>query len=91
MQLEVFQDPVDVVLRVLVLSEQRERGHFCKLTAKKLQGLKKNGMPQKERLRVWRGELKKTAGGLTKADLVKNKRGGLCPRRRAWVRKRKTT
>ena len=32
-------------------------------------------MPQKERMRVWKGELKKTSGGLTKGQLVKNKRG----------------
>lgn len=28
-----------------------------------------------ERLRVWNGSLDKTSGGLTKADLMKNKRG----------------
>ena len=32
-------------------------------------------MPQRERMRVWKGELKKTSGGLTKGQLVKNKRG----------------
>ena len=39
-------------------------------------------MPQKERLRVWKGELKKTSGGLTKKGMVggftkKGKMGGL--------------
>jgi hypothetical protein len=32
-------------------------------------------MGQKERLRVWKGELRRTAGGLKKSDLAKNKRG----------------
>ena len=32
-------------------------------------------MPQNQRLRVWKGELKKTSGGLTKDMLMKNKRG----------------
>ena len=40
-------------------------------------------MPQKERLRVWRGELKKTAGGLTKADLIKNKRGRIVSKKKS--------
>ena len=40
-------------------------------------------MPQKERLRVFRGELKKTSGGLTKGDLIKNKRGKIVSRRKS--------
>ena len=40
-------------------------------------------MPQKERLRVWRGELKKTSGGLTKKDLIKNKRGKIVSKRKS--------
>ena len=32
-------------------------------------------MPQNERQRVWKWELKKTSGGLRKQDLTKNKRG----------------
>ena len=40
-------------------------------------------MPQKERLRVWKGELKKTAGGLTKADLIKNKRGRIVSKKKS--------
>ena len=44
-------------------------------------------MPQKERLRVWRGELKKTAGGLTKADLIKNKRGRIVSKKKSLTSK----
>ena len=40
-------------------------------------------MPQNERLRVWKGELKKTSGGLTKAMLMKNKRGKIVSRRKS--------
>ena len=56
-------------------------------------------MPQKERLRVWRGEAKKTAGGLTKKDLMRNSRGKIVSRRKSaaassknnlgqWLRKK---
>ena len=34
-------------------------------------------------MRVWRGELKKTTGGLTKDDLVKNKKGKIVSRRKS--------
>jgi len=40
-------------------------------------------MPQKERLRVYLGELKKTSGGLTRDDLVKNKRGKIVSRKKS--------
>ena len=40
-------------------------------------------MPQKERMRVWKGELKKTSGGLTKKDLVKNKRGKIVSKKKS--------
>ena len=40
-------------------------------------------MPQKERLRVFLGELKKTSGGLTKKDLIQNKRGKIVSRRKS--------
>ena len=41
-------------------------------------------MPSREqRIRVWKGELKKTTGGLTRDDLVKNKRGKLVSRRKS--------
>ena len=40
-------------------------------------------MPQRERMRVWRGELRKTAGGLTKNDLVKNARGKIVSRKKS--------
>ena len=56
-------------------------------------------MPQKERLRVWRGEAKKTAGGLTKKDLMRNSRGKIVSRKKSaaassknnlghWLRKK---
>ena len=40
-------------------------------------------MPQKERLRVWRNELKKTSGGLTRDQLTKNKRGKIVSRKKS--------
>jgi len=40
-------------------------------------------MPQRERLRVWRGDLRKTAGGLTKNDLVRNARGKIVSRKKS--------
>ena len=40
-------------------------------------------MPQRERLRVWRGELRKTAGGLTKKDLMRNARGKIVSRKKS--------
>ena len=40
-------------------------------------------MPQRERLRVWRGELKKTAGGLTKNDLQRNARGKIVSKKKS--------
>ena len=40
-------------------------------------------MPQKERMRVWKGELKKTSGGLTKKDLIKNKRGKIVSKKKS--------
>ena len=41
-------------------------------------------MPSREqRVRVWRGELKKTTGGLTKDDLVKNRKGKIVSRRKS--------
>lgn len=56
-------------------------------------------MPQSQRLRVFKGELKKTSGGLTKKDLVRNKRGKIVSRKKAtqssgannlgnWLRKK---
>ena len=45
-------------------------------------------MPQNERLRVWKGELKKTSGGLTKAMLMKNKRGKIVSRRKSEAAKK---
>ena len=40
-------------------------------------------MPQRERLRVWQGDLKKTSGGLTRDNLVKNKRGKIVSRKKS--------
>ena len=40
-------------------------------------------MPQKERLRVWRGELKKTSGGLTKSQLMRNHRGKIVSKKKS--------
>ena len=56
-------------------------------------------MPQSQRMRVYKGELKKTSGGLTKKDLVKNKRGKVVSRKKSsqaegannlgnWLRKK---
>jgi len=36
-----------------------------------------------DRLRVWRGELRKTAGGLTKGDLMRNKKGKIVSKRKS--------
>ena len=36
-----------------------------------------------QRLRVWRGELKKTSGGLTRDDLIKNSKGKIVSRRKS--------
>ena len=40
-------------------------------------------MPQKERLLVWRGLLKKTAGGLTKSMLIKNRKGKIVSKKKS--------
>ena len=48
-------------------------------------------MPQQERLRVWRGELKKTSGGLTKDHLIKNKRGKIVSKRKSGQSKKTET
>ena len=40
-------------------------------------------MPQNERQRVWKGELKKTSGGLRKQDLIKNKRGKIVSKKKS--------
>ena len=40
-------------------------------------------MPQKQRLRVWNGDLKKTSGGLEKKDLYKNKRGKIVSKKKS--------
>ena len=45
-------------------------------------------MPQNERLRVWKGELKKTSGGLTKKDLIKNKRGKIVSKKKSEAAKK---
>ena len=45
-------------------------------------------MPQNERLRVWKGELKKTSGGLTKAMLMKNKRGKIVSKAKSEAAKK---
>ena len=45
-------------------------------------------MPQSERLRVWKGELKKTSGGLRKEDLMKNKRGKIVSKRKSEAAKK---
>jgi len=45
-------------------------------------------MPSRpDRIRVWRGEIKRTKGGLTKADLMKNKSGKIVSRRRSAAAK----
>ena len=41
------------------------------------------GPTSKQRTAVWRGDLAKTSGGLTKADLTKNKRGKIVSRRKS--------
>ena len=45
-------------------------------------------MPQNERLRVWKGELKKTSGGLRKQDLMKNKRGKIVSKKKSEAAKK---
>ena len=45
-------------------------------------------MPQTERMRVWKGELKKTTGGLRKQDLMKNKRGKIVSRKKSEAAKK---
>ena len=45
-------------------------------------------MPQNERLRVWRNELKKTSGGLTRAMLIKNKRGKIVSKKKSEASKK---
>jgi len=45
-------------------------------------------MPSRpDRVRVWRGEIKRTKGGLTKDDLMKNKSGKIVSRRRSAAAK----
>ena len=60
---------------------------FGRKTAKNLKSrtVKRNGenMPQNERLRVWKNELKKTSGGLTRAMLMKNKRGKIVSKKKS--------
>ena len=46
-------------------------------------------MPQRERQRVWKGELAKTSGGLTKSMLMKNKRGKIVSRAKSLAAKKK--
>ena len=41
--------------------------------------------------KVWHGTLKKTPGGLTKKDLMKNKRGKIVSKKRHNLAKRKKT
>ena len=38
-----------------------------------------------QRARVWRGELRKTTGGLTKSDLTKNKSGKIVSKRKSYA------
>ena len=45
-------------------------------------------MPQNERIRVWKGELAKTSGGLRKADLIKNKRGKIVSKSKSGAAKK---
>ena len=40
-------------------------------------------MSSQQRLQVWRGERLKTSGGLTKADLVRNKRGKIVSKKKS--------
>ena len=44
-------------------------------------------MPQSERMRVWKGELKRTSGGLTKEMLIKNKRGKIVSKKKSQAAK----
>ena len=41
------------------------------------------GPTSKQRTAVWRGDLAKTSGGLTKKDLIKNKRGKIVSRKKS--------
>lgn len=45
-------------------------------------------MPQDERLRVWKNELKKTSGGLTRNMLMKNKRGKIVSKKKSEAAKK---
>ena len=45
-------------------------------------------MPQNERIRVWKGELKRTSGGLYKKDLIKNKRGKIVSKKKSAAAKK---
>ena len=45
-------------------------------------------MPQNERMRVWKGDLKKTSGGLRKQDLMKNKRGKIVSKKKSEAAKK---
>ena len=40
-------------------------------------------MSSRQRLEVWTGTRKKTSGGLTKKDLIKNKRGKIVSKRKS--------
>jgi len=42
----------------------------------------------KDKLKVWKGLKKKTSGGLTKKDLMKNKRGKIVSRRQHRLAKK---
>ena len=44
-------------------------------------------MPQSERKQVWAGEKRATSGGLTKSDLVLNKRGKLVSKKKSQLAK----
>ena len=41
-----------------------------------------------QRLRVWKGELRKTTGGLTKDDLMKNNKGKIVSKRKSLAMKK---
>ena len=45
-------------------------------------------MPQAERQRVWRDEIKKTSGGLRKQDLMKNSRGKIVSKKKSAAAKK---
>jgi hypothetical protein len=45
-------------------------------------------MPQAERMRVWRDEIKKTSGGLRKQDLMKNSRGKIVSKKKSAAAKK---